>query len=331
MGETTMATAIGRLAAGAALATVLGLALGTTAPAQDCQPSKWGADDEIGAANYVDAEQVKMAVGLVKEGKTHPLGIVIDPNMPAFPPRKMMLQVVQPTQHFGRPNDDAFGWEMAYNDDVAQLWYGMGPQLDGLGHLGEGHGPEARFYNCNKGGEFAALTGLTKMGIHNVPPMVGRGVLIDMAKHKGVETLDAGQGITSDDLKAAAEAQGVEVREGDVVLVHTGWTDAKLESDPQAWVSGEPGLTNEAVEYLATLNPMAVGADTWGVEAVPPVEGDRVFHGHVTLLADSGIYILETMNTAELARQGVTEFMFVLGQPRVKGAVQAMINPVALW
>jgi kynurenine formamidase len=303
----------------------------TQAGSQDCQPSKWGADDEIGAANYVDAEQVKMAAGLVKEGKTHPLGIVIDPNIPAFPPRKMMLQVVQPTQNFGRSNQDSFGWEMAYNDDVAQLWFGMGPQIDGLGHLGEGVGDEAIFYNCNKGQDFAELTGLTKLGIHNVPPLVGRGVLIDIAKHKGVDAMAAGDSITSDDIKAAAEAQGVEIREGDVVLFHTGWTDAKLESDPQAWVSGEPGLTNEAAEYLATLNPMAVGADTWGVEAVPPAEGDKVFHGHTILLAHNGIYILETMNTGPLAEQGVNEFMFVLGQARVKGAVQMMINPVAMW
>ena len=324
-----MSTAIARLAAGAALVAALGF--GANASAQDCEPSAWGADDEIGAANHVDAEQVKMAAGLVTEGKTHPLGIVIDPNMPAFPPRGMMLQIVQPTQHFGRDNTGNFGWEMAYNDDIAQLWYGMGPQLDGLGHLGKGKGPDALFYNCNRGGDFAAITGLTKLGIHNIPPLVGRGVLIDMAKHKGVETMEAGAGITSEDLQAAMEAQGVEIREGDVVLVHTGWTDAKLESDPDAWVAGEPGLTNEAAEYLATLNVMAVGADTWGLEAVPPVEGDDVFGGHNILLAEHGIYILETMDTGPLAEQGVNEFMFVLGQPRVKGAVQAMINPVAMW
>ncbi len=178
---------------------------------------------------------------------------------------------------------------------------------------------------------FAPLTGLTKFGIHNIPPLVGRGVLIDMAEHKSVETLEAGEGITSDDLKAAMEAQGVEVREGDVVLIHTGWTDAKLESDPQAWVSGEPGITNEAAEYLASLNPMAVGADTWGLDAVPGVEGDKMLYGHVILLKDNGIYILETMNTGPLAEQGVNEFMFVLGPARVKGAVQMMINPVAMW
>ena len=76
---------------------------------------------------------------------------------------------------------------------------------------------------------------------------------------------------------------------------------------------------------------MAVGADTWGVEAVPPVKGDKVFYGHVTFLKENGIYILETMNTGRLAKEGVHEFMFVLGQARVKGAVQMIINPVAMW
>lgn len=317
-----MKTLFGVPVAGAAIASMLGLA----AQAQECQPSKWGADDEIGAANYVTPEQVKMAAGLVKEGKVHPLGIVIDPNMPAFPPRKMMMQVVK-QDHL----QEAMGWEAAFNDDIAQLWWGIGPQLDGLGHFGHGTGDDAIYYNCNKAVDFVKIPGLTKLGIHNVPPLVGRGVLIDMAKHNGVETMAAGDTISSDDIKAAAEAQGVEIREGDVVIFHTGWTDGMLASDPKAWVSGEPGLNNEAAEYLASLNVMAVGADTWGVEAVPPAEGDKAFHGHDTLLMQNGIYILETMNTGALAEQGVNEFMFVLGQARVKGAVQMMINPVAMW
>ena len=84
------------------------------------------------------------------------------------------------------------------------------------------------YYNCNAGADFAALTGLKKLGVHSIPPLVGRGVLIDMTKHFGVEALEGGQAFTADDIKAAAQAQGVEVREGDVVLFHTGWTDAKL-------------------------------------------------------------------------------------------------------
>ncbi len=298
-----------------------------TAFAQDCAPSKWGTGDEIGAANYVTPDQVLMASKLITKGESHPLGIVIDPNMPAFPPRKMMLQVVQPNQQYGRNMTSDFGWHIVYNDDVTQLWWGTGPQIDGLGHLGEAE----MFYNCNDGKDFAKLTGLTKLGIHTIPPLVGRGIMIDMAKHNGVGAMAAGDTISATDIQTAAQAQGVEIRQGDVVLFHTGWTDAMLETDPTAWVSGEPGLTNDAAVYLASLDVMAVGADTWGVEAVPPAEGDKVFYGHVTFLKENGIYILETMNTGRLAAEEVKEFMFVLGQARLKGAVQMMINPVALW
>ncbi len=297
------------------------------ARADNCTHSKYGANDEIGAANLITPASVLAASKLIKKGETHPLGIVVDPNMPAFPPRKMMMQVVQPNQQWGRKMDKDFGWDIVYNDDVTQLWWGTGPQIDGLGHLGEAQ----EFYNCNNGQDFAALTGLKKLGIHGIPPLVARGVMVDMAKHFGVETMSAGQGIGSADIKAAAKAQGVTFQKGDIILLHTGWTDGKLESDPQAWVSGEPGLSNEGAAYLASLDPVAVGADTWGVEAVPPVKGDKVFYGHVTFLKENGIYILETMNTGRLAKEGVNEFMFVLGQARLKGAVQMIINPVAMW
>lgn len=141
----------------------------------------------------------------------------------------------------------------------------------------------------------------------------------------------AGQSIGPTDLRAAAMAQGVEIRRGDVVLLHTGWTDAMLASDPKAWASSEPGISNAAAVYLASLEPMAVGSDTWGLDVVPAIEGDKVFYGHAELLKKNGIYILETMNTGRLAQEKVHEFMFVLGQARVAGAVQMIINPVAMW
>ena len=121
------------------------------------------------------------------------------------------------------------------------------------------------------------------------------------------------------------------IGEGDVVLFHTGWTDGKLESAPKEWVSGEPGIVPEVAEWLAGLNVMAVGADTWGLDVVPPPAGAKVFYSHVVLLRDNGIYILETMNTGPLVRDGVTEFAFVLGQARIRGSVQMIINPVALY
>lgn len=296
------------------------------AVAQDCAPSKWGADDTIGSANLVTPESTLQAAKLIKQGKSLPLGITIGTDTPAFPPRSLNLQIVQPNQQGGQKLS-GFGYEANYNDDILQTWIGIGSQLDGLGHLGE----DGDYYNCLNEKEISAITGLTKLGTHAVPPLVGRGVVLDMAKLSGVDVMPAGAHFGEAEIKAAAEAQGVAIGEGDIILFHTGWTEGMFESDPAAWGAAEPGLSNEGAVYLASLNPMAVGADTWGLDAIPPAPGDKVFYGHVTLLKDNGIYILETMNVGPLVREGVSEFMFVLGQPRIQGTVQAMINPVALY
>lgn len=304
--------------------TALALATGTAVAKDNCKPSKWGADDQIGAANLVTPERTMAALKLVKQGKTLPLGIVIDSTTPAFPPRSLSLEVVQPNQQGGQR---LFGYKGSYNDDLMQLWLGIGPQIDGLGHLGQ----DGMYYNCNEDKEFAAITGLTKLGTHGIPPIVGRGVLIDMTKHFNKASLDAGQFFNENEIQTAAKAQGVEIREGDIVLFHTGWTDAKLKQDPKAWVSGEPGLGEGGATWLAGKNVIAVGSDTWGLEPIPPEKEGRPFFGHVILLKENGVYILETMDTGALVKAGVNEFMFVLGQARVRGAVQMIINPVAIY
>ncbi len=304
---------------------LLGLSLiGVAMPgiAADCKHSRWGADDQIGNANLITAESVLAAAKLIKTGKTYPLGIIIDASTPAFGPRSLSLQVVQPGQQMGRaafPN-------AIYNDDLVQMWLGIGPQIDGLGHLGS----EGNYYNCNKAEEISDINGLTRLGIENVPPLVARGIVLDMAGHFGVEYMNAGQFFTVEDVQAVEKKQRTPVREGDVVLFHTGWTDAKLESDPDAWVAGEPGQSEEVAQYLASKGVIAVGADTWGVDVVPTPDPNRPFQGHVILLKENGIYTLETMNTGPLVRDEAFEFMFVLGPARLRGAVQMIINPIAI-
>ena len=290
---------------------------------EPCKPSRWGADDEIGNTNLITTESVLAASKLITTGKTYSLGITIDSTTPAFAPRGMMLQVVQPNQQQGRaafPN-------ATYNDDIFQGWFGIGPQIDGLGHIGS---PDGVYYNCNDAKDFAFITGLTKLGIEKVPPIVARGIVLDMAGHFGVDHMEAGQFFTVDDVKAVEKKQATPVQEGDVVLFHTGWTDAKLESDPDTWGTAEPGQSEEVARYLASKNVVAVGADTWGVDVVPPPDANRPFQGHVILLQQNGIHILETMNTGPLVRDGAFEFMFVLGQAKVRGAVQMIINPIAI-
>ena len=213
--------------------------------ADECLPSKWGSEDEIGNANLITPESVLKASKLIKYGKTYSLGITIDSNTPAYPPRSLSLQVVQPTQQFGvlgLPNS-------TYNDDVFQGWFGIGSQIDGLGHIGT---TDAMFYNCNDGKEFAQITGLTKLGIEKIPPLVARGVVIDIAGYLGVEYLNKGETFSLEQLKQAALDQQVTIQKGDVVLLHTGWTDTKFKKDAVEWGSGAPGITPEIARYLAS-------------------------------------------------------------------------------
>lgn len=287
-----------------------------------CEPSRWGADDEVGNVNMLDAASVLKASKLITQGKTYSLGITIDSTTPAFAPRSLSLQIVQPGQQEGaRPNAG-----MTYNDDVFQGWFGIGSQLDGLSHLGY----DGEYYNCNQAKDFAQIGGVTKLGIENVPPIVSRGIVLDMAGYKGKTYLDAGEYFTVADVKAVEKQQGTPVQAGDVVLFHTGWTEAKLDADPQAWVSGEPGIEPEIASYLASKDVVAVGADTWGLDVVPAKDPANPFGGHVILLKENGIYVLETMNTGPLVRDGVHEFLFVLGHAKVRGAVQMIINPIAI-
>lgn len=141
--------------------------------------------------------------------------------------------------------------------------------------------------------------------------------------------MEPGDVVTVEDLEAAQKAQGVEIRRGDVVIVHTGWL-SMLEEDPQAFIRQEPGIGVAAARYLVEKGVVAIGADNWGVEAVPHEDPATFFPAHVETLARAGVYLLENIDTRGLIADGVHEFLFVLGHARVKGAVQMIINPVAI-
>jgi kynurenine formamidase len=291
---------------------------------QNWFPSRWGPNDEIGAANLLTPQKAQEAARLVREGRTYRMGIVVGRDTPAFPPRSVGVTVMMPDQFGGAVYGNSEN-AMTYVDDLLVGWLGVGTQIDSLAHLGINH----VFYNGNHARDFVRTTGVTKLGIEKIPPIVTRGVLVDLAKHRNKPRLDGGEVVGADDLRAAMQAQNVRVTPGDVIVLHTGWL-SMLEENPQRFGSAEPGIESAGAEYLASLQPVAVGADTWGVEAVPFPNPNVVWQGHQILLARNGIYILENLDTRALVRDGVTEFMFVLGQPLYRGAVQAIINPVAI-
>lgn len=313
-----------------ALVVALVIAFSTSAMAAErWHPSKWGADDELGSFNMITSRSVLEAMKLVKVGKTYNLGIVIDDKLPAFPPRKFQITILQPNQittgGLGPTN-------MSYNDEVVTTWLGIGPQIDGLGHVGINH----VYYNGNKAKDFAKVTGVTKLGMEKLPPIIGRGVVLDMAGYYGVNVVKEGTPYTREDIIGAAKRQGVEIRKGDIVIFNAGWlnlldgADGMTKPDPKRWGSAEPGIGLTGAKYLIEKDVMAVGADTWGVEAVPFEKGVGVFEIHQWLIAKNGIYMLESMDTRGLVKDRAWEFLFVLGVVRMRGAVQMMINPVAI-
>jgi kynurenine formamidase len=285
-------------------------------------PSRWGAADEIGAANFMSPALVQQAARLVRTGKVYSLGITVSTDTPAFPPRGCKVMVVQP----GQANGQTLGpTKTSYNDDILECWVGIGTQLDGLGHIGV----DNVYYNGHKAQDFASFTGLTKLGIEKIPPIVARGVLLDMAGLMNVPMVAEGVAFNREQIDAAMRRQNVEIRQGDVVIFHTGWLSL-IGTDNARYSKGEPGLGVEGARYLVSKGVVAVGADTWAVEAIPFEQGAGVFQVHQELLPKGGTYILENINTAELVRDRAWEFLFVLGHAKYKGAVQAMINPVAI-
>jgi kynurenine formamidase len=299
---------------------LLGL-LSMPVAAQDWTKSKWGPNDEIGAANYMTPELIVKAAQLVKTGKTYALGIETNTKTPAFPPRSFKITIVQPGQA-GIPGLGPS--KTTYNDDIIDGWVGIGSQIDGLGHIGI----EYVYYNGVKHADFADATGLKKFGAEKIPPIVARGVLLDMAAHFGTDVVKEGTAFNTKEIEAVAKKQGVEIRQGDVVLFHTGWTSL-IGKDDKRYSTGEPGLGVDGAKYLVSKGVVAVGADTWGLEVLP-FESKNIFEVHQILLPMNGTYILENMNTAALAADKGYEFMFVLGVPKITGAVQGIINPVAI-
>ena len=284
-------------------------------------PSKFGAADRLGSMNYLTPEKTAAAAKLVTTGKTYALGMVTGRATPAYPPRKYDVIVLQLDDGTGTPvglND------ATANDDMVETFNGIGSQIDGLGHFGKNH----YYYNGVHASEFVATDGLKQFGIHTLPPVATRGILLDMTKaYDGVRVPD-GTALNKAEIDAAMKRAGVTVEQGDIVLLHTGNMTATAGDTTLAQLV--PGLGVEGAQYLAELGVVAVGTDTWALEVIPFENEGSFFEVHQTLLTKNGVYLLENMVTAELAADGVTEFFFTLGTPRLEGTVQAIINPVAI-
>jgi kynurenine formamidase len=282
-------------------------------------PSRWGANDQRGAANRLTPTKVLEARNLITKGTVYQLGHVYETGMPMFGTRHYSLRIPHMFGPLGKN-------EATWNDEIISGELGqIGTQFDGLGHLGIGD----VFYNGNRAREFAQAEGLTRLGIENAGAFVTRGVLVDVARYKGVAQLQGGYEITVADLKGALQRQGTEIRPGDAVILHTGWGSLWMKENAR-YVQSEPGLGLAAAQFLVDEEITLVSADTWGVDVVPYPDASLVFPVHQLLLPRNGIYILENVITEELARDNVYEFAFVFAPLRLKGATGSPGNPIAI-
>jgi kynurenine formamidase len=281
--------------------------------------SPWGEMDRLGNVNNLSAAGVKAAAGLVRTGKVYALGVPTAPESAAYGTRKYTVERQPGPNADYTPNGSQ---RVTSFDERIVSSMGIGTQIDGFGHLGVDH----HYYNGVTGKEVATTRALQ---LADVPPIVTRGVLIDMTKHYGKANLEVGDTYNRAEIEAAMKAQGVTVGKGDVVLFHTGWMAAKMMSEKDVYRSREPGLGEDGAIFLADLGVVAIGSDTVALEALPSPPG-KAFIVHQTLLAKKGVHVLETIDTNQLAADGVKEFLFVLGIPRFVGTVQMVINPVAI-
>ena len=282
-------------------------------------PSRWGADDQRGAANRLTPAKVLEATRLVTQGTVYQLGRVYEPGMPMFGSRHYSLRIPQPFRMAG-PNQGV------YHDEIISGELGqIGTQFDGLGHFGIGE----LFYNGNRGSEFAQAEGLTRLGVENVGPIVTRGVLIDVARFKGVDQLAGGYEITPADLTGALERQRTDIRPGDIVLIHTGW-GALWMKDNTKFLASAPGIGLAAAQRLVDEAVVMVGSDNWGVEVSPNPNAALAAPVHQLLLARNGIYLHENVATEALARDAVYEFAYMFAPLRLKGATGSPGNPIAI-
>ena len=282
-------------------------------------PSQWGADDQRGAANRITPAKVLEAKALITKGAIYQLGRVYESGMPMFGTRHYSLRIPQAFEMAGKN-------EGVYHDELISGELGqIGTQFDGLGHLGIGQ----LFYNGNRRSEFAKPEGLTKLGIENVGAIVTRGVLIDVARFKGVEQLPPTYEITPADLKGALQRQRMEIGTGDVVLIHTGWGSLWMK-DNAKFVATSPGIGVAAGQMLADEEVVVVGSDNWGVEVMPNPDATLSAPVHQLLLARNGIYLHENVATEGLARDNVYEFMYIFAPLRLKGATGSPGNPIAI-
>jgi len=290
--------------------------------------SRWGTGDQIGAGNLLTVERRLAALRSVQSGRVYDLSHEISADAPYLLPNQTpyLLSIwasfrdsIKRRRAAGAQND------AGTNLERVEMTMHVGTHIDALGHFSIGD----RLYNGNSAAEVVTDWGLDRLGIEHAPPMIARGVLLDVAGLDGGPFLEAGRAVSPDDLQRAADAAGVAVEAGDIVLIRTGW-GRFFGTDNPRYVAGEPGIDVPAARWLTSRDVVAIGCDSMAVEVLPNPDRNLMMPVHQHVLAEAGVYLIENLALEELAAERVHSFCFILLATKFKGATGCPVRPVAL-
>jgi len=292
--------------------------------------SPFGEHDEIGMLNLMTPDSVQRILSEADNSRVFDLAVDYFIHMPCFTGGgDLPFQQWMSHTPSGTIIDDPLGVGpsqnelVGYSGDCIAMYTHCGTHIDTLNHFGY----RGQIWNGFSEKENLGNRHWSVAGADKYPPIIARGILIDVAGLHGVTMLPESYGIGEKDLRDALERQGTQIRVGDVVMIRTG--RMTLWPDP-SYVVNEPGINREGAEFLAKAGAILIGSDNLGVEQMPAADPDNWEVVHTYLFAEAGIPILEVANLEELARDSVYEFAFIGACLRIRGATGSPIRPIAL-
>jgi kynurenine formamidase len=289
---------------------------------------RWGADDEIGTLNLITGDVVKSAAATVRTGRRVPLALPLhqDGVQTGLIPGR-----VNPLHTMVQINQEIFGpGTVATSDDAVTMGLQAATHWDALTHVSH----SGKIYNGRPADTITPHTRSQFSGIDKAPPVLSRGVLLDVARAKGLDRLPGDHAVTPEDLDEAAEFAGVTVRAGDIVLVRTGQIQVCLLGDKHGYGYPSPGLSFRTPEWFHARDVAAVANDTLTFEIFPPEIEDLWLPVHALDLVEMGMLQGQNWNLEELSTACAEEkrYAFLLSampEPFV-GGTGTPVAPVAV-
>ncbi|MFE3791035.1 cyclase family protein [Streptomyces goshikiensis] len=289
---------------------------------------RWGADDEMGTLNLITDEVVRAAAAEIRAGRRIPLALPLQEDGVQV---GMIPGRVNPLHTMTQINQELFGpGTVACSDDAVTMGLQCATHWDALTHVSH----SGKIYNGRPAGTITAHARAEFSGIEKAGPIVSRGVLLDVARAKGMDRLPGGHAVTPQDLTEAEEFGGVTVRAGDIVLVRTGQVQLYLAGDKHGYGFPSPGLSVRTPQWFHARDVAAVANDTLTFEIFPPEIEDLWLPVHALDLVEMGMHQGQNWNLEKLstACAEVGRYAFLLSampEPFV-GAVGTPVSPVAV-